>query len=87
MCASLMQILCIMDDSASLTLRCTHPTAGSLRMDVPQSYQPVQQCLLGLSAADLPASLVKACAKACLHDARHKVTGSKWRGDTSKHDM
>ena len=53
-------------------------------MDVPQSHQPVQQCLLGLSAADLPAPLVKACTKACLHGARHKVTGSTWRGDTCK---
>jgi hypothetical protein len=69
--------------SASLELLCAHLIAGSLRMDVPQSHQPVQQCLLGLSAADLPASLVKACTKACLHGARHKVTASKWRGNTS----
>lgn len=69
--------------SASLELLCAHLTAGSLRMDVPQSHQPVQQCLLGLSAADLTASLVKACTKACLHGARHKVTASKLRGNTS----
>ena len=72
---------------ANLELLCAHLTAGSLRMDVPQSHQPVQQCLLGLSAADLAAPLVRACTKACLHGARHKVPASNWRGDSANSNL
>jgi hypothetical protein len=43
-------------------------------MQMPQAHLPVQQCLLGMSAASVPASLVKACIKACLHAVRNQVT-------------
>lgn len=46
--------------------------SGSSRMEVPQAFLPVQQCLRGLSAMDLQATAVKGCVKACLRGARHK---------------
>lgn len=54
-------------------------------MGVPQAFLPVQQCLRGLSAADLQAAAVKGCVKACLHGVRHKVT-SRLHTDGCLHD-